>query len=225
MPNPSFRLREAAHGTGNSSKTEDALGAGPRKASLYMRTRLFLTLTIVVFVCLLAIDYVRQRHRGPGDVQAGESMQLKSTSFPDGAGIPSRYTCDGAGVSPNLQWSGAPAATRSFALVVHDPDAPVDFTHWVVYNIPPAVHELPEGASAGAMPSGSEEGTNGFRNAGYGGPCPPGSKPHHYNFLVYALNAKLDLPSGATRQQLESAMKGHIVASGRIVGTYKRGGE
>lgn len=201
------------------------MGAGPTMASLYMRTRLFLTLTIVVFVCLLAIDYVKQRHHGPGEVQAGESMQLKSTTFPDGAGIPSRCTCDGAGVSPNLEWSGAPASTRSYALVMHDPDAPVDFTHWLIYNIPPDVHELAEGASARAMPSGSAQGTNGFRTVGYGGPCPPGGKPHHYHFLIYALDAKLDLPSGATRQQLESAMKGHIVASGKIVGTYKRGGE
>ena len=190
-----------------------------------MRTRLFLTLAIVFLVGLLAADFVRQRHHSAKDVQAGESMQLKSTSFLDSAGIPSRYTCDGAGVSPNLQWSGSPASTRSFALIMHDPDAPVDFTHWVVYNIPPDAHELAENASAGAMPSGSAEGTNGFRKTGYGGPCPPGGKPHHYHFLIYALDAKLDLPSGATRQQLESAMKGHIVASGRIVGAYKRGGE
>jgi Raf kinase inhibitor-like YbhB/YbcL family protein len=190
-----------------------------------MRTRLILTLTIVVLVCLLAIDFVRQRHHGPREVQAGESMQLKSTSFLDSAGIPSRYTCDGAGVSPNLQWSGSPESTRSFALIMHDPDAPVDFTHWLVYNIPPDAHELPEGASPGSMPKSTVEGTNGFRAAGYGGPCPPGGKPHHYHFLIYALDAKLDLPSGATRQQLESAMKGHIVASGRIVGAYKRGGE
>ncbi len=151
-------------------------------------------------------------------------MQLRSTSFSDGAKIPSRYTCDGAGVSPNLEWSGAPAATRSFALIVHDPDAPVDFTHWLAYNIPADVHQLAEGASSdGVMPRGSSEGKNGFRRMGYGSPCPPPGKPHHYIFLLYALDDDLGLPAGATRDQLESAMRSHIVATGRLVGIYQSG--
>lgn len=151
-------------------------------------------------------------------------MELKSTSFSDGASIPARYTCDGAGVSPSLDWSGAPGSTKSFALVVHDPDAPVDFTHWLAYDIPQGVNQLAEGASNnGAMPSGSVEGVNGFRRMGYGGPCPPGGKPHHYVFLLYALDTNLGLPAGATREQVQSAMRGHIVATGRLVGSYGRG--
>lgn len=151
-------------------------------------------------------------------------MQLKSASFGDGAGIPSRYTCDGTGVSPGLEWSGAPAATRSYALIVHDPDAPVDFTHWLAYDIPTDVHQLAEGASTnGAMPHGALEGMNGFRSMGYGGPCPPPGKPHRYIFLLYALDTTLGLAAGATREQLESAMRSHIVASGRLTGTYGRG--
>lgn len=151
-------------------------------------------------------------------------MELKSATFSDGAAIPSRCTCDGAGVSPNLEWSGAPASTKSFALIVHDPDAPVDFTHWLAYDIPPEVHELAEGASNdGALPRGTTEGINGFRGMGYGGPCPPAGKPHHYIFLLYALDTNLEMPAGATREQVESAMRSHIVATGRLTGTYQRG--
>ncbi|MGH9588896.1 MAG: YbhB/YbcL family Raf kinase inhibitor-like protein, partial [Terracidiphilus sp.] len=128
-----------------------------------------------------------------------------------------------AGVSPSLDWSGAPASTKSFALILHDPDAPVDFTHWLAYDIPPGVHRLAEGASNdGAMPPGSAEGLNGFRKMGYGGPCPPEGKPHHYLFLLYALDTNLRLPAGATREQVQSAMRSHIVATGGLAGTYGR---
>lgn len=154
------------------------------------------------------------------------SLQVKSASFSSEEDIPSHYTCDGADVSPDLEWSGAPADTKSFAIVLHDPDAHSDFTHWVAYNIPAGVHELAEGASTnGAMPGGSAEGTNGFHKRGYGGPCPPPGKPHHYTFVVYALDTNLDLPPGISRQQLEAEIQGHIVAEGQLVGLYQRGGE
>lgn len=187
------------------------------------RFKIIATIAIGILLCLFAFLFVRGRRANPTDVQAGRSMELKSTSFSDGASIPARYTCDGAGVSPSLDWSGAPAATKSFALILHDPDAPIDFTHWLAYNIPADVHQLPEGASnEGAMPHGSAEGVNGFRRTGYGGPCPPGGKPHHYIFLLYALDTNPGLPAGATREQVESAMRSHIVATGRLVGTYGR---
>jgi Raf kinase inhibitor-like YbhB/YbcL family protein len=177
----------------------------------------------IVLLGLFAFLFVRTRRANPTDVQAGRAMELKSTGFSDGAGIPARYTCDGDGVSPSLDWSGAPAATKSFALIVHDPDAPVDFTHWLAWDIPADVHRLPEGASnQGTMPHGSAQGMNGFRTIGYGGPCPPGGKPHHYIFLLYALDSNLGLPAGSLREQLESAMRSHIVATGRLVGTYGR---
>lgn len=184
-----------------------------------MRLKLAVPLLIAFSFCLLSYFIATD----PTDLQAGRAMELKSTSFSDGAGIPPKYTCDGAGVSPSLDWSGAPAATKSFALIVHDPDAPVDFTHWLAYNIPADVHQLPEGASNdGAMPRGATEGVNGFHKKGYGGPCPPGGKPHRYIFLLYALDTDLGLPAGATRQQVESAMRSHIVATGRLMGTYGR---
>jgi Raf kinase inhibitor-like YbhB/YbcL family protein len=181
-------------------------------------------LMVAVAAFALAFLLLRQRRTNPTDVQAGRTMQLNSTGFSEGARIPSRYTCDGDGVSPALEWSGAPAATKSFALILHDPDAPVDFTHWLAYDIPPDAHALQEGASNdGAMPQGSAEGVNGFRRMGYGGPCPPAGIPHHYIFLIYALDKKLGLAAGATREKVESAMHSHIVASGRLIGIYQRG--
>jgi Raf kinase inhibitor-like YbhB/YbcL family protein len=179
-----------------------------------------------VLICLLAFLLFRQRSSPFSEVQAGATMNFSSTSFSNHAAIPSRYTCDGANTSPELDWSGAPDATKSFAIIMHDPDAPVDFTHWLAFNIPSSVHQLAEGASNdGAMPAGSAEGMNGFGRTGYGGPCPPHGKAHHYVLQLYALNADPGLPAGASREQLEAAMRSHIVASGRLTGTYQRGGE
>lgn len=199
------------------------MGPETKKATLNLRLILTATWMTAAVACLIGFLFVRSRPSNPTDVQAGGSMQLKSANFPDGAAIPSRYTCDGDGVSPSLEWSGPPAGTKSFALIVHDPDAPVDFTHWLAYDIPAEARQLAEGASPGAMPHGSAEGVNGFRRMGYGGPCPPAGKPHRYIFLLYALDAELGLAPGARREQVESAMRSHIVASGKLVGTYERG--
>lgn len=199
------------------------MGPEANKARRNPRIKNAAILAVVGSLCVFAVFLARSRRENPVDVQAAQSMELKSTSFSEGAGIPARYTCDGAGVSPGLDWSGAPTLTKSFALIVHDPDAPVDFTHWLAYDIPSGVHQLAEGASNdGAMPHGSAEGENGFRRMGYGGPCPPGGKPHHYIFLLYALDTNLGLPAGATREQVQSAMRSHIVATGRLVATYGR---
>jgi len=174
-------------------------------------------------VLLAALIFLWRRESASAGEQSGATLRIESSSFFDGGAIPGRLTCDGAGDSPNLHWPSPPAGTQSLAIVMHDPDALVDFTHWLAYNIPGSVRQLPEGASTrGAMPQGSQEGMNGFDRIGYGGPCPPGGNPHHYIFRLYALNALLDLPQGATRRQLESAMSGHILAQGHIVGIYKR---
>jgi hypothetical protein len=158
--------------------------------------------------------------------QARSSLQVRSSDFSEGGAIPRRFTCDGADVSPNLQWTAAPAVAKGFAIVMDDPDASADFTHWLAYNIPPDFRELAEGASAqAAMPPGSAEGTNDFRRHGYGGPCPPAGKPHHYVFRVYALDIRLDLPPGASRKQLDSAIDHHIVAEGQIIAIYRRASE
>jgi Raf kinase inhibitor-like YbhB/YbcL family protein len=154
----------------------------------------------------------------------GQTMNLSSTSFQDGSRIPAKYTCSGANISPQLAWSAPPAGTVSLALTVTDPDAPRGtWVHWVMYNLPAGTRALPEGLPAlGQLPDGALQGRNDFGEIGYGGPCPPPGSPHHYIFTLYALDSKLNLPVGATRAQVEAAMQGHILASGRLVGIYQR---
>jgi len=155
-------------------------------------------------------------------IARGQTMKLTSTSFQNQ--IPAKYTCSGAGLSPQLTWSAAPAGTASLALIVTDPDAPGrTFVHWVLYDLPAGTRALPEGLpTQGQLADGSRQGRNDFGNIGYGGPCPPGHAPHHYVFMLYALDAKLNLPVGATRAQVEAAMQGHILARGELVGLFQR---
>jgi Raf kinase inhibitor-like YbhB/YbcL family protein len=150
------------------------------------------------------------------------SLQLTTTSFPTDGAIPASLTCDGPNTSPALAWSDPPASTKSFALILEDPDAPMGtFVHWVLYNLPAAARSLPAALPAQAeLADGSRQGKNDFPAIGYSGPCPPGHKPHHYRFVLYALDTPLNLPASATRQQVEDALKGHIVARGRLVGVY-----
>lgn len=152
-------------------------------------------------------------------------LQLNSASFPANRRIPSALTCDGANTSPALTWSSAPAGTKSFALILDDPDAPGGgaFVHWVLYNLPATAESLPASEpKQDQLADGSRQGKNDFGEIGYGGPCPPGHTPHHYRFVLYAVDTPLNLPAGATKQQVEDALKGHIVARGRLVGVYSR---
>ena len=156
-------------------------------------------------------------------------LKIQSTAFADGDLIPKRHTCDGPDLSPALAWSGAPAGTRSFALVCDDPDAPVGtWVHWVVYDLPATTSSLPEGVtkdrelkSAGAQ-GGGRQGTNDFRKIGYGGPCPPPGKPHRYFFKLYALDAALGLDAGATKSEVMRAAERHILAEAQLIGRYGR---
>jgi Raf kinase inhibitor-like YbhB/YbcL family protein len=151
-------------------------------------------------------------------------MQLTSTAFSANAEIPTAHTCEGADRAPPLAWTGAPDGTKSLALIVDDPDAPdprapkTVWVHWVVYNLPPSTHGLPEG---GKLPAGALEGVNDFKHAGWNGPCPPIGR-HRYFFKVYALDAELPDLKRPTKAQLEKAMKGHVVASAELVGTYQK---
>jgi Raf kinase inhibitor-like YbhB/YbcL family protein len=151
-------------------------------------------------------------------------MQISSTAFEEGAAVPMQYTKDGRNGSPPLRWSGEPAATKSFALICDDPDAPKGtWVHWVVWDLPADRHELPEGVPASpTLPDGGRQGKNDFGKIGYGGPAPPAGKPHRYFFKVFALDATPDVPDGATKAQLEQAMKGHVLASGQLMGKYGR---
>lgn len=196
------------------------------KSTIDCRPRLkrILPFAIVFLSCLLATVILWQRAK-PAYGQTRTSFWVRSSSFSAGGSIPRQCTCDGANLSPQLEWQSAPAGAKSFAIVMDDPDAPMDFTHWLVFNIPPGARGLAEGASQqGAMPHGSVEGRNDFGRFEYGGPCPPPGNPHHYVFRVYALDIRLDVPMRPTRDQVEAAMKGHVIAQGQIVGIYQRMG-
>jgi Raf kinase inhibitor-like YbhB/YbcL family protein len=145
-------------------------------------------------------------------------FDLTSSAFDEGQPIPERFSCDGDNVSPPLDWSSIPEGTRSLALILHDPDAPSgDFTHWVGWNIDPGAGGLGEGAHA------TVEGANGFGQNGYGGPCPPpGHGAHRYVHELFALDTELDLEEGASRDQVEDAMEGHVLEGAELIGTYER---
>lgn len=149
------------------------------------------------------------------------TSSFTSSAFVAGGAIPAKYTCDGEGTSPPLEWGQPPTGTESLALVVDDPDAPNGtFVHWVIYDLPPDARGLPEGAPADErLPDGSLNGKNSVNQLGYMGPCPP-SGTHHYQFNLYALDAKLDAAAGWSKDQLLAAMQGHILAQAELVGLY-----
>lgn len=157
--------------------------------------------------------------------EAMMSLVLTSTAFQDGEAIPSKYTCDGQDVSPLLAWSAPPNGTKSFALIHDDPDAPMGtWVHWVVYNLPASVRQLPEAFPADQeRPDGTRQGRTDFGRIGYGGPCPP-SGTHRYVFKLYALDTVLSLAPGATKVAVEAAMQGYILAQAQLIGTYRRKG-
>jgi Raf kinase inhibitor-like YbhB/YbcL family protein len=155
----------------------------------------------------------------------GAKLTVTSSAFSEGQPIPRQYTGEGADRSPPLKWDAPPEKTQSLALLVEDPDAPGGtFIHWIVFNLPADTRELAENASAGKMPEGTVQGTNSFDKTGYNGPKPPAGKAHHYFFKVFALDRKLDLDSKARHAQVADAMRGHVLAEGELMGTYRLGG-
>src|SRR2546423_2300312 len=152
------------------------------------------------------------------------NCNISSNSFASSGEIPKKFTCDGADVSPQLSWSEPPAGSKSFALLVDDPDAPAgNWNHWTMWNLPPTVRKLDEGLSKTAqLPDGTQQGLNDFRKIGYNGPCPPPGKPHRYYFKLYALDGKLNLKPGARKAEVEAAMKGHILGQAELIGKYGR---
>ncbi len=154
------------------------------------------------------------------------AMTLRSDAFQEGATISVKYTCDGDDLSPPLNWGGMPPQTRSFALIVDDPDAPSGvFTHWVIFDITANTHKLVEGVKpVPQLPDGAIQGKNSFGKVGYGGPCPPRGPAHHYHFTVYALDDMLRLTPGASKEQVLGAMQGHILDQSQLIGLYQRQG-
>ena len=151
------------------------------------------------------------------------TFQLNSPAFSSGSMIPAKYTCDGAEVSPALSWNDPPASTKTFALIVDDPDAPGGiWVHWVIYDIPANVRGLPEGVPKSIeLQNGARQGWNDFRKIGYGGPCPPRGSNHRYSFRLYALDRYAQLPASGSKSDLEREMKGHILAQAELVGRYQ----
>lgn len=152
------------------------------------------------------------------------ALTISSPAFKEGETIPKEFSCEGADKSPELKWSEVPEGTKSFVMIMDDPDAPVGtWDHWVFFDIPAAKTELAAGlAKEATLPDGSKSGLNSWKKHGYGGPCPPPGGPHRYFFKLYALDKKLDLPPTSTKVQVEAAMKGHILGEAKLMGTYSR---
>mgnify|MGYP003573430313 CR=1 FL=1 len=155
------------------------------------------------------------------------ALTLKSSAFDNGAEIPLRYTCSGDDVSVPLNWEDAPEGTRSFVLIVDDPDAPdpeapkMVWVHWVLYNIPPDINSLAEHITSATLPPGTIEGINDWQRPGYGGPCPPVVR-HRYFHKLYALDSVLEGLNRATKADVEAAMQGHIIAQAELIGTCQK---
>jgi Raf kinase inhibitor-like YbhB/YbcL family protein len=150
------------------------------------------------------------------------AFKIIITAFPEGGEIPKEFTCEGAGISPALEWTGQPRDTKSFALIMDDPDAPSGtFNHWLLWDLPPAVHSLPLSYKPSQI---GVSGTNDFGKLGYGGPCPPkGHGPHRYFFRLFALDlATLPVKPGAKRKELAEAMRHHILSETQYMGRYER---
>ncbi len=151
-------------------------------------------------------------------------MRITSTAFKNEEAIPKQFSCEGDNISPALSWVGAPKSAKSFALVLEDPDAPRGmFVHWVIYDIPPSETGLAEHFPlSDTLVNGTLQGKNGAGSTGYIGPCPPSGKPHRYYFRLYAVNEVLHISGDVTREKLMSALEGHVVGEGELMGTYVR---
>ncbi len=176
---------------------------------------------MVWFLSIILATVSMADHKAGGGNMA---FTITSSAFSAGADIPKKYTCAGPDVSPALSWIDPPQGVQSFALIADDPDAPVGtWVHWVAYDIPASTHELSEGLpKTQEIPGGGRQGINDFRKLGYGGPCPPPGKPHRYFFKLYALDTMLKLKPGASKQDVERAMQGHILAQADLMGHFKR---
>lgn len=167
---------------------------------------------IITFITIFNIGCIEEEQ-----TEVIDNMKLSSPIFENGQAIPSEYTCDGADISPALNFSGIPKNAKSLALIMDDPDAPMGtWVHWVIWNIPPNITGFSKGEKI-TFPQGN----NSWGNIEYGGPCPP-SGIHHYYFKLYALDTMLDLREGATKKQLVEAMSGHIIEQAQLIGTYSR---
>ncbi len=174
-----------------------------------MKKILFVILAIVISGC--------------GGNEPTAPLTLTSMAFANGEAIPVTYSCDGTNATPPLTWTDPPRGTKSFALIMDDPDAgSTPWVHWVIFNIPATARGLNEGLSTDAkLSDGSIQGRSSAYSTGYQGPCPP-SGTHHYVFKLYALDTMLDLDESANKRALPAAMEGHILANAELIGTFSR---
>jgi Raf kinase inhibitor-like YbhB/YbcL family protein len=155
------------------------------------------------------------------------SLTLTSPIFTPNGEIPTRFTCDGDDISPQLDWSGVPAGAQSLVLIMDDPDAPdpaapkMTYVHWVLYNLPATSTGLPEAVAPKALPTGTLQGLNDWKRTGYGGPCPPIGR-HRYFHKLYALDTTLPDMGEPTKDQVLKAMEGHVLEQTELVGTFQR---
>jgi Raf kinase inhibitor-like YbhB/YbcL family protein len=177
-----------------------------------------------VAIPVAALTLVLLAGCGQAAKAAPDRLELQTTAFRPGGTIPMQFTCSGENISPELSWNEPPPHTASFVLIVDDPDAPAGtWVHWVVYNLPAASRHLPAHVPSGsAIAGGGEQGLNDFPNDGYGGPCPPSGKPHRYFFRLYALDKLLDMHRPVRRQEIDLAMRGHILAHAELMGRFGR---
>lgn len=186
-----------------------------------MNRRIFFVLTALA----LTMAWMANADRQP--LEGGMTLALTSTAFSDGGEIPSKYTCEGLDISPELAWRETPALAKSLVLIVDDPDAPdpaapkMTWVHWLLYNLPPDAHGLPEAVTRGHLPAGTLEGLNDWKRTGYGGPCPPIGR-HRYFHKLYALDVVLPGLGTPSKSALEAAMHGHVIAKTELMGTYQK---
>jgi hypothetical protein len=184
-------------------------------------------ITFRFLILLSSAALISAQTHSQSSKKGGLAMNLTSTAFAPSGKIPVVHTCEGKDVSPALQWSGVPEKTKSFVLIVDDPDAPdpaapkMTWVHWVIYNLPPHTQSLAEGIAPKSLPEGTLEGVNDWKRTGYGGPCPPIGR-HRYFFKLYALDTILPDLHRPTKAALEKAMEGHIIARAELMGTYQK---
>jgi Raf kinase inhibitor-like YbhB/YbcL family protein len=182
-------------------------------------------IVVVLLAAVVLIVACQAKDKPDAPPKGGKTMALtiNSPAFIEGGMIPKKFTCDDSDISPTLEIKGVPEGTKSLALIADDPDAPVGiWVHWVLYNLPPDTKILDEAMPKDSvLKNGARQGVTDFGRPGYGGPCPPGGT-HRYFFKVYALDTMLTVAGKATKKDLESAMKGHILTEGRLMGKYAR---
>ena len=195
-----------------------------RFSNLLIATALLASVAIVG-----AQDKGKGKGGGKGGFQLPPMIHITIADFPDGGHIPAKYTCAASPTAPSpaISWTGAPANTESYVVILHDPDpvlggsAVNDVLHWAIFDIPGSATGLPEGVKNGEQADGSKNIKNLGNNNGYMGPCaPPGHGDHHYTFEVYALSAKLGLPDTTSRADLLAAMNGKVIAKGVYIGMF-----